>query len=262
MTNQNDQAAQEKWRQICDAVTQAMKVYTRPFISPLSTEREDNVRHVGTGSFMNWAGKTLLLTCEHVEAEGQLNFSFHGSDNVLATTRPFKSDRALDAAFVAVSDAQWNAFPHQAMPIPSACVAGQHKPTRGDELHFFHGFAGENSRYGFGVLDSAASAYLTQQSSDAVEDERIFELLWEPQGTTFVDSTSIEVRKAVRYTDPGGFSGSLVWNTRYLEVTSTGHQWTPECAIVTGLLKRWDTGTKTLLVTRVEHLRRYLEAEV
>jgi hypothetical protein len=239
-----------------------MKTYTRPFISPLSTEREDNVRHVGTGSFLNWAGKTLLLTCEHVGAEGQINFSFLGSDSVLATTRPFKSDRALDAAFVAVSDEQWNAFPHHAMPIPSACVGGQHKPTRREELHFFHGFAGENSRYGSGVLDSSASAFVTQQSADAVEDERIFELLWEPEGITFVESTSIEVRKSVRYTDPGGFSGSLVWNTHYLEVTSTGHQWTPECAVVTGLLKRWDTGTKTLLVTRIEHLRRYLDAEV
>lgn len=257
-----DQAAQERWRKTCDAVTLAMKIYTKPFISPLSREREDSVRHVGTGSFINWAGRTLLLTCEHVDAEGPLNFSFHGSDNVFAITDRFKSDRDLDAAFVSVGDAQWNACLHQAMRIPSVCVAGQHKPTRDEELHFFHGFAGENSHYGFNVLDSAASAYLTQQSSVAIKDDQIFELLWDPQRTNFVESTSIEAQKSVSYTDPGGFSGSLVWNTRYLEVTSTGHSWTPECAVVTGLLKRWDTATKTLLVTRVEHLRRYLEAEV
>lgn len=262
MTNQSNHTQLETWRNQCNTVTEVMKVHTRPFISPLSIERDDEVRHVGTGTFLQWAGETLLMTCEHVVAEGRPNFSFYGSDSVLATTNPFKTDRSLDAAFVGVSDTQWTALTHQAMPVPSDRVAKKHEPAQYEELLFFHGFAGENSHYGFGVLESASSAYVTQQSKNAAKDDLIFELLWEPEATTFVDSTSVEVRKAVRLTDPGGFSGSLVWNTRYLEVTSAGQQWTPDCAVVTGILKRWDTSTKTLLVARVEHLRRHLDSTV
>jgi hypothetical protein len=47
-----------------------------------------------------------------------------------------------------------------------------------------------------------------------------------------------------------------------LEVQAAGGQWTPDDAVVTGLLRRWDTGTKTLLVFRVEHLRAFLEAHL
>ncbi|MCR8959867.1 hypothetical protein M0765_019640 [Variovorax sp. S2] len=144
--------------------------------------------------------------------------------------------------------------------IPTDRIAEKHQSARPEELFFFHGFAGENSRYAFGILESAASAYVTQQSADAVEDGRIFELLWEPQQTSWVESTSVEIRRAVRLDDAGGFSGSLVWNTRYLEAKAAGQLWTPDWAVVSGLLKRWDTGTKTLLVTRVEHVRSWLGA--
>jgi hypothetical protein len=258
MTNQANKNAREIWRKKCDQVALEMKGHTRPFIMPLSIENESDVRHVGTGSIINWAGKNLLLTCKHVQAEGAINFSFYGSENVLATVPPFNTDVALDAAFVEIGAKQWNAFQHQAILIPESRIATQHKPGQGEELLFFHGFAGENSHYAFGVLDSGASAYVTQQSAEAEDDNKIFELLWEPEETEYIESTSAEVRQAMRFMDPGGFSGSLVWNTRYLEVTSAGEPWTPECAEVTGLLKRWDTGTKTLLVSKVEHLRAYL----
>lgn len=256
------ESAHETWRKLCNDVTEAMKVHTRPFVLPLSTESEREVRQVGTGSFLCWKGSTVLLTCEHVSSEGPLNLSSHGSDDVFAATQPFVDEKSLDAAFVPVGDAEWAACKHDAQAIPAERFAAKHMPSHSEELFFFHGFAGENSHYAFGTLESSASAYVTQQSADAMEDDRIFELLWEPQQTTFVESTPMEVRKAVRFANPGGFSGSLVWNTRYMEVTSFGQKWTPDCALVSGLLRRWDTNTKTLLVVRVEHLRNWLDAMV
>ena len=54
-------------------------------------------------------------------------------------------------------------------------------------------------------------------------------------------------------------SGSLVWNTKFLEVTQTGETWDPERhAVVTGMLRRWDQDTSSLLVWRVEHLLNWL----
>lgn len=133
----NDQAAREAWRKLCNQVTEAMKDHTRPFISPLSTETERDVRQVGTGSFLHWAGGTVLLTCEHVSAEGPINFSFHSSDNVLAITRPFVADKSLDAACVPVSDAAWASCSHQAQVIPAERVAAKHQSARPEELFFF-----------------------------------------------------------------------------------------------------------------------------
>lgn len=56
-------------------------------------------------------------------------------------------------------------------------------------------------------------------------------------------------------------SGSLVWNTRYLETRESGRNWSPDDAVVTGLLRRWDEKTKTLLVYRVEHVRTWLDTQ-
>jgi len=260
MAKDGQEAVHEKWLSQCSQVTEEMKVYTRPYITPLSTEDPQGVRHVGTGSFLCWNGATTLLTCEHVVSEGPLNFSFFGSDNVFPISRAFIEEKSLDAAIVQVSDTLWKVCEHSAKIVPATQVAARHQPSRAEELFFFHGFAGENSYYGFETLISNASAYVTQQSADAIYDERIFELLWEPQKTILTEPTNELVRKLMKFADPGGFSGSLVWNTRYLEVTSSGGHWTPECAVVSGLLKRWDTQTKTLLVLRVEHLRHWIEA--
>lgn len=261
-TTTPNECSQEVWRKLCNDVAEAMKVHTRPFVSPLSTETVREVRQVGTGSFLCWKGSRVLLTCAHVSAKGPLNFSFHGSENVFAATQPFVDEKSLDAGFVAVSDAEWAACKHDAQAISAEHFAEKHMLSNSMELFFFHGFAGENSHYAFDTLESGASGYVTQQSADAMEDDRIFELLWDPQQTTYVESTPMEVLKAMRFTNPGGFSGSLVWNTRFLEVTSSGQQWTPDCALVSGLLLRWDTSTKTLLVARVEHLRNWLDVAV
>jgi hypothetical protein len=86
-------------------------------------------------------------------------------------------------------------------------------------------------------------------------------MFWEPEEIEFTTGTKEEVRRAVRAEDSGGFSGSIVWNTRYLECKSAGREWTPDQAVVTGLLRRWDTTTKSLLVWRVEHLRAWLDGE-
>ena len=67
--------------------------------------------------------------------------------------------------------------------------------------------------------------------------------------------------ETLKFENACGFSGSLVWNTRYLEVTRQNLEWSPEDAVVTGLLRRWDQETKTLLVWRVEHLRMWLDAK-
>jgi hypothetical protein len=122
------------------------------------------------------------------------------------------------------------------------------------------GFAGENAGYGFGIHQTNASGYCSQEKA-GTGDTQIFEVFWEPNNTAYSQGTSEEARPNVKFEDARGLSGSLVWNTRFVEVTSKGGVWSPEHAVVTGLLRRWDEATRTLLVWRVEHLSAWLASK-
>jgi len=253
----------EDWDRLCSEIADAMKSHTRAFLAPLSTETPAEVRHIGTASFLCWNGHRVLLTCEHVSSPNSpIHFSLNGSEVVFPAKLPFVENKPLDAAFQLVSDSDWTAVRHQAAAIPSDRFAAEHRPFHWGEVFFFHGFAGENSGYALGTLESRASAYATQLSPGAQESDRIFELIWDPNRTSYTASTSAATRKAVQFTDAGGFSGSLVWNTRYIEVTHAEEKWTPDCAEVCGLLMRWDMSTKTLLATRIEHVRAWLDEQL
>ena len=250
-----------QWKQINDQVTVAMLAHTRPFVTPLGTETETTIRLVGTGSYIQRNECRTLLTCEHVAREQPTHYRFHGSDDVFEHPGPWTMDKhPIDAAFAPISDAAWGASAHRAATIPFTRFAAAHSIVEQAELLFFRGYAGENAHYAFGVHQTNGSGYCTQEKKDT-GDGQIFELFWEPGHTQFTSETSPDVRAEMKFENACGFSGSLVWNTRYLEVTRQNIEWSPEDAVVTGLLRRWDQETKTLLVWRVEHLRMWLDAK-
>jgi len=108
----------------------------------------------------------------------------------------------------------------------------------------------------FGV-DAIISGYCSQEKLET-SDDQIFEILWCPEEASITSGTSDDVRARFKYNDPAGFSGSLVWNTRFLELKCDFQKWNPSEAVVTGLLRRFDEDTNTLLVWRVEHLHAWL----
>lgn len=89
-------------------------------------------------------------------------------------------------------------------------------------------------------------------------DSEIFEILWSPPHARITSGTDPKARTTVRFNDAGGYSGSLVWNTRFVEMGCNLNRWSPGEAQVTGLLRRWDTTTTSLLAWRVEHLLAWL----
>lgn len=62
----------------------------------------------------------------------------------------------------------------------------------------------------------------------------------------------------MRFTNPEGFSGSLVWNTNFVRCLRDNIAWSPEHARVTGIACRWVTGEPGIRVLRVEHIRAFL----
>jgi hypothetical protein len=151
-----------------------------------------------------------------------------------------------------LDNAHWTAVPHQSQPIQPNQFALTHAPAE-NELLFFKGYAGENSIFAFENLDTKASSYTTQAIKDveSADDRYFFLLHHKPEEIQFLD-------KKGRFENPSGFSGSLVWDTGYVEALSKGDSWKPEHARVTGMVCRWQTGDAGILVLRIEHLRSYL----
>ncbi|MEW8030276.1 MAG: hypothetical protein AB2806_21375 [Candidatus Thiodiazotropha sp.] len=192
-----------------------------------------------------------------------MEFRFYGCESVFGYRKTFTMEpHPIDAAFAPITNQAWAQVEHQAEAISYERFALRHHPAQREELLFFRGYAGENANYGFGVHQSNGSGYCSQEKMMDEPDPQIFEIFWEPENTQFSAGTSDDVRAKVRFNDPGSFSGSLVWNTRYLEITNAGESWSPEDAVVTGMLRRYDSNTATLLALRVEHLREWLEKRI
>lgn len=249
----------EAWKEAQRAVTQQMLAHTRPFVTALGSPTQSTVRLVGTGSYIQVEEHRLLVTCEHVARIQPMHYRFWGSKDVFEHTGPWCLERhPFDAACARLSDKGWEACEYSADAVPYGRFAKKHQIIEQAELLFFRGFSGENADYGFGIHQTNGTGYCSQEKAFS-GDRQLFELFWEPQRTEIAADVSEKAEVEIKYEDAHGFSGSLVWNTRYLETRNKGREWSPKDAVITGLLRRWAPDTRTLLVWRVEHFRAWLE---
>lgn len=250
-----------EWSRIIEVVTEGMRSHTRPFASPISTSNEQTVRHRGSGTFVTVKGQRILLSCEHVMRIKPVEYRMFGSDTVYWLATVIEETAPGDLAFGPVPDEVWRSNSH-AEAVALERFAERHAPADKAELMFLRGYAGENSGYGFGVLETNGTGYCTQVNAIDSADNRRFDILWDADKVQYTSETTLNERMAVKALDPHGLSGSLLWNTRYIETTSKGGQWLPEASGVTGLVDRWDPDAKTLLVHRVEFVRQWLDAAI
>lgn len=244
-----------QWEQLCSEVADAMKIHTRPFVTPLIEDVRGKPPHIGTGTFLQREGIDLL-TCEHVARHEPFIHELNGHDKPISLPTTWIHDAKIDASLAAVSENHWRSLPHLAKPLSMTHFAKRHAPVS-SELLFFRGIAGQNV-YLFGEQSrSIITGYCSQEERES-GDQQIFEMLWNPTETTVTSGTNEEVQSDFQHDDPHGFSGSLVWNTRFVEGGCDLSSWTPEKADVTGMLRRYDEKTKTLLALRVEQLLAWL----
>jgi hypothetical protein len=169
----------------------------------------------------------------------------------------WKGDPApIDAALASIPAAHWNSVPHHSQPLGLDRFASAHKPVD-KEVLFFRGVAGENVVVGANHSRVIPTGYCSQEKPGS-GDDKIFEIHWNPTNAKITSGTDDEVAKLFKHHDPHGFSGSLVWNTRFVEKGCDFSSWSPKDAEVTGMLRRWDEKTATLLAWRVEHLREWI----
>ena len=252
---------EDEWKEHCRKAVTAMKGFTAPFASAVSYEAPDDLpRLSGTGSILELQGRRFILTNEHVlldEKTGSerpnLAYGLAGTESVFRMDRGFLSAPfPIDCAICPLPEPVWE-MTSTAAAIPERLITWAHVPVA-REILFFRGYAQENSHFHFEHLLSGSTSYATQAMEEAPAglDERLFFALHHtPEKAEILDGVG-------HLPLPPGFSGSTVWNTRYVECLLAGKPWTPEEARVTGVVCRWRSGDTGIVVLRVEYLRSWL----
>lgn len=251
----------DEWAAMNATVTAAMREHVMPFVTPISkviTHEEGEL--LGTGSYCSFQGRTYLLTNEHVACElalGSLDHQFFGSDEVFRLPNPFVAwPHPEDVAASAIDRSVWAAVTHQAQAVPEVRFATRHAPVE-RELLFLAGHAGQRSKFFFKNLFSPGTAYLSQEEA-LPADPRCnaayhFAILYRPDVAQTAPGEKAELPT------PPGLSGSLVWDTKAVACLAKGQEWSPDLAEVTGIIWGWPSSEGCLIVTRVEHIRRFFE---
>ncbi|PKQ74028.1 trypsin-like peptidase domain-containing protein [Aeromonas sobria] len=246
---------QEEWNNMCKDVVEKMTLHVKPFASPISkVVSSEHGEHLGSGSFISCDSSKYIITNEHV-AKGlestSLAHQFLDSDSIVRIVNPIcAKEYPLDVAVSKISDCAWAACQHSAQGIPLSRFANKHQPVNA-ELLFMIGYSGDRAGFYFGNFISRGTPYLTQEAdfpSNIGNENYHFSIHYKPDLASVVDGSSGGLPK------PPGMSGSLVWNTRFVEMSQAGKEWSPEDAQVTGLIWGWPSSDACLLATKVEHL--------
>jgi hypothetical protein len=246
----------QEWNNICYEVSKKMCEHIKNFVTPISRVLSDtDGEHLGSGSYFHFKGNKYLITNEHVArhlSNNPLTHKFNENDTILKLTNPMISLKApIDVAICKIENSHWKRLEHTSNAIPFDRFSKTHSPVEG-ELLFFIGYSGERSEFYFNYLKTSGTPYLTQEltnMSDINEanSEFHFALLYSSDKATSIDDTS-------SLPDPHGFSGSLVWDTKVVACINEGTEWSPDLAMVTGIVWGWPSSAACILATKVEHL--------
>lgn len=246
----------EEWNMMCNEVTSQMLEHIKPYTTPISKVLADDYgEHCGSGSFLCHANSRYLITNEHVAKALESHslahqFNESESESVVRITKPMCAKQyPFDLALSKIPDKAWSVCRHKSNAIHLARFAHKHDPVDG-ELLFMIGYSDERSDFYFGYLNSPGTPYTTQETSfpkDIGDPKYHFAIHYKPDLAISVDGKFRGLPK------PPGMSGSLVWNTRFVEYFQQNKEWSPNQAQVTGIVWGWPSSDACLLATRVEH---------
>lgn len=217
----------------------------------------------GTGAFAVVDGTKLLVTNEHVINKMGLSHSFFGSEVfVPAASQRYGVANSLDVGVARVDMRAWADHGSEARAIEYGQFAEKHD-TAPHEILWMAGYPGARVKQ-FDQLNLAVcEATPTQEYLflDGEEPHESFDpwlhfaVYYSPANAKPLfgtDSSSSPGRS-----NPPGLSGSLVWNTRRLQCFYENRPWSPNLAVVTGIIWGWPN-SNYLIATKVEHFRKLL----
>jgi hypothetical protein len=246
------------WPGHCEDVLRRMYDAVSRYSVPISISLNDAFgKHLGTGSFVDLDGIKTLISCEHVLGKRRANDLAHrlfGLDRYIAVDGPAAYIvEPIDVGVVGISPTLWGEYGRKSEAIALERLAVVHDAVPG-ELFFVHGFAEENSRFICDTLEVDGTAYLCREAPLS-SNRRL-----DPQIHFALEYNRDLATKAFgehRLPAPPGMSGSLAWNTRFVECAIEKKEWTPGYADVAGMLWLWSEDGN-IVATRVEYVRSFL----
>ena len=252
-----DPFSAEEWNAHCHRVTRAMADHASRFSTPISIAMNDGRigKHLGTGSYHDILGTKVLLTCQHVLTfldNNQLAHKLQGHDRYISVGGTFGDiGWPIDAAAALIVG--WDSIRHQSEALPLARIDMAHR-AGANELLFVHGYASENAQFIVDELRTDGTAYLAREAALPGNEDVDARFHF---GIEYRRDAAVEAFGGRGLPDPHAMSGSLVWNTRFVECALAGREWTPNEAIVTGLLWSWPD-ERCIVATRIEYVRSFL----
>lgn len=260
MTDQTEKLlfTEDEWNSAVPAVVRDLRDYLAHRRAPIFKDHGNYGEGWGSGSFLQLGNKVFILTNEHVanvrSKEQALTSQLLGNEDIwqidgnhLELPAPF------DLSLLPVTDSMWSAT-HRSIPIDIDQIAIAHRPVAG-ELLAFSGFAGERVQFHFKHLFSEAVCYVAREielPSDPRFDRRFhFGIDYRPDlAEQVVGNAGLPL--------PPGLSGSTVWNTNFVAAKMEGRTWTPDLAVVTGVVWGWPSDHGSIVATRAEYIRSFL----
>jgi len=249
---------EEKLNEIHFEILEKMKEHVEPFISPIwkyEPENEEDIWLHGSASYLESKGEKFIITNEHVAKENlsyRFTHSFKGSENMLNVRQPFLSvEFPVDVAISKIDEDVWNQYCADGKAIPIERFSKKHDPVNG-ELLFFAGFSGKRAVVFLEECQGRGTPFLTQECKlpDSVKeaDEKFHIAIPYPTELVQTKDTSIPLP------DPHGFSGSLLWNTKFVESMQKEVDWDPSMAEVTAIVWGWPSNAVCIVATKIEHI--------
>lgn len=251
----------ENWDETCCGVVGRMCEHVAPFGTPIavSSTNENSGQQWGTGSYLDLFGRKLLLSCEHVLAKQRVQPLAHklgGCERFIrVATTGCEFAAPIDAAVRTVSRLAWEDLAGGSRAIPINRIAIIHAPAQ-NELLFVRGYPYAHSQFVYDTLRTDGASYVAREA-----------LLPGHSDVSARFHFALEYRRDAALQafgdrglpDPYAMSGSLVWNTRFVETSLAGEVWSPSDAVVTGLLWSWPDEQR-IVATRIEYVRSFLLA--
>lgn len=246
-------------------VLQKMIDYVQPYMSAIGLVKPGDDRkppgdHCGTGSFITFNNQRYILTCDHVATRkklGTLGFTQFDAEEGLSIANSFDCmPYPVDAAASPLSENSWHLITHRAKCIDRKMLAQSHRPVEGEYL-FIYGFAAIDTKTAFGEhIIPGTGAFVHEVPYDPAldfENPKVIDGFHICMAFNPMNADQLEGRPAPLPLAEG-MSGSLVWNTRYQELTMQEKHWSAEDSRITAIL--WASSTKTcsLAATPIEHL--------
>ena len=253
-------------------VRDRMAHFVTPSVTPISAVTGiGSGEALGTGNYLLIGGVPHIVTANHVvvQAAGRTMAHMGGpTDDFIAIRSPFiQEPRPIDLAFAA--DHAFPSIPRLRQALAPEYLDERYQPVE-HELLFFLGFKGTTAgrdelvqetqvrHSAFGILNTPGFPCLLQAAPKQEIDDSGFQ----PQIHVLVmypfKAVSSPGGEDVHIPNPGGFSGSFLWDTKYRRSMERWQNWIPQMARVCGLVWGATTDPDRLFATRVECLRPFL----